>query len=64
MSAPKRLLTTGVVFAAAPNFQHAGFFGVLAIFTTILAIWCCRAVAGGVLAFCSLIVCHNYFAFR
>jgi len=62
MNDPKRELFSGSaasVLAAAADFHHLGFFGFLAIFTTVLAALFGRAITRWVRAFAGIIVCHR-----
>jgi hypothetical protein len=47
------------VFATATYFQDMRLLGVLAVFATILAVLLTRAIAGGMRAFISFVLCHK-----
>jgi hypothetical protein len=62
MNDPKRELFSGsatFVLTAAADFHHLGFFGFLAIFTTVLAALFGRAITRWVRAFAGIIICHR-----
>ena len=57
MVAPKLSATS--VLTATADFHHLGFFGFLAIFTTVLAALFGRAITCWVRTFAGIIVCHR-----
>src|SRR5437764_2940111 len=62
MNDPKRERFSGSatsVLTAAADFHHLGFFGFLAIFTTVLTALFRRTITRWVRAFAGIIVCHR-----
>ena len=59
---PKRELCSGLatfVLAAAADFHHLGFFGFLAILTTVLAVLLGRTITCSMRTFAGIIVSHR-----
>jgi len=53
------VLAASIVLATATYFRDPSFLGLLAVFTTILAIGLGRAIAGGMHTLVFLVLCHK-----